>query len=49
MVLNLETLEYEIAAVENFGEKNHDLTNINGELQYTVNLLHPIKEVDEEA
>ena len=47
MVLNLKTLEYEIAAVENYGEKNHDLTNINGELHYTVNLLHPVTDVDE--
>ena len=30
MVLNLKTLKYEIAAVKNYGEKNHDLI-IDGE------------------
>ena len=49
MVLNFKTLEHEIAAVKNYGEKNHDLINIDGELQYTVSLLHPITDAKDKA
>ena len=42
MVLNFKTLEHEIAAVKNYGERNYDIINIDGKLQYTSNLLHPI-------
>ena len=49
MVLNLRTLQLEIAAVKECGERNFVVLNLDGDCKFTDDLLHPITDVPEQA